>query len=89
MTAAGSETTATAAIAAPRVRLEPDVLVARPIHGQVTHSGGPMLAPREPSFGTRLLKTWPALVIGLGIGATIAWTALLGWLAMHVAFLLL
>ena len=53
------------------------------------HRGGTMSAPRKPSFWARLLKTWPPIVIGLGIGATLAWTALLGWLALHFLSLLL
>jgi len=43
-----------------------------------------MLAPREPSSRPRLSHAWAALVIGLGIGATIAWTVLLAWLAVQV-----
>jgi hypothetical protein len=44
---------------------------------------------KKTSLAVRLARTWPAVVIGLGLVATIAWTAVLGWLVLHFAWLVL
>jgi len=47
--------------------------------------------PHDPkaSLRTRPGKTWPFVLIGLGLVASIAWMALLGWLAVQFVELIL
>jgi hypothetical protein len=84
----GGPTAANAMAAADR-RTEPDLLLALPIQGAVLKRGGAMSADPERSFRARLLQAWPGLVVGIGIAATIAWTALLAWLVLQVALSIL
>jgi hypothetical protein len=44
-----------------------------------------MSRDREVSLANRLLKTLPVFAVALGVAATIAWLAFLGWLVVHVA----
>jgi len=48
-----------------------------------------MSADPEQTFRARLMQAWPGLVVGFGIAATIAWTALLAWLVLQVALSIL
>jgi len=43
----------------------------------------------KASLRTRLGKTWPFVLIGLGLVGSIAWVALLGWLAVQFVGLML
>ena len=43
----------------------------------------------KTSLLARISKNWPVFAIGLGLAASIAWTATLGWLVLHVARLIL
>lgn len=45
---------------------------------------GIMNDQRHASLWTRVGQIWPMVVVGLGLLATIAWTALLGWLLYQV-----
>jgi hypothetical protein len=47
--------------------------------------------PKHPrtSLRARISKNWPAFAVGLGLAATVAWTAALGWLVLHVAWFIL
>lgn len=53
-------------------------------------------APRHPpalreqrSMKGRLREIWSRFVVGLGLLATLAWIALLGWLVYHTILVLL
>jgi hypothetical protein len=39
--------------------------------------------------GGRFARIWPLLAIGLGVAATVAWIAFLGWLVLKAARLIL
>jgi hypothetical protein len=43
---------------------------------------------KKPS-GTHFARIWPGILIGLGVAATIAWIAFLGWLVLHAASFIL
>jgi len=43
----------------------------------------------KASLRTRLGKTWPFVLIGRGLVGSIAWVALLGWLAVQFVGLML
>ena len=43
----------------------------------------------QTSATQRIRQIWPLFVVGLGLLATIAWTALLGWLLYRATFVLL
>ena len=43
----------------------------------------------KTSATERIRQIWPLFVVGLGLLATIAWTALLGWLLFRAALILL
>jgi len=47
--------------------------------------------PRDQAWllRERFNKIWPALVIGLGLIATMVWVAVLGWLVLHAIQLVL
>jgi len=44
---------------------------------------------RKAPLRARFAKNWPLFVIGLGAAATITWVAVLGWLLLHAAMLIL
>jgi hypothetical protein len=44
--------------------------------------------PKAPLMA-RLATSWPVFAVGLGLAASIAWTAALGWLVLHAARLIL
>jgi len=46
-------------------------------------SGGRILGDREAPPRRPPAKTWPLVVIGLGLAALIPWNAALAWLVLH------
>jgi hypothetical protein len=40
------------------------------------------------SFVARIRELWPVVVVGLGLLATVAWIALLGWLLYRAVLML-
>jgi hypothetical protein len=48
-----------------------------------------MSSDRKPSLAVRLAKTWRGFVIGLGVAASIAWVAAVGWLFLKAVRLIL
>ena len=48
-----------------------------------------MSSDRKPWLAVRLAKTWRGFVIGLGVAASIAWVAAVGWLLLKAVRLIL
>jgi hypothetical protein len=41
------------------------------------------LAPQTMNLRNKVLNQWPLAIVGLGLMLSVAWLALLAWLALH------
>jgi hypothetical protein len=70
----------------PAKQFEPEASRKRPKTGR---RGGRTI-PAEPNkpIQASLNPKWPAIVIAFALAVTVAWTALLAWLVLHIGLLL-
>ena len=59
-----------------------DYLVKR--SGALARREGEMLGNRKRTVSAWMRQTWPVLLVGLGLVASIVWTAALAWLLVKV-----